>query len=210
MADLGTLNQLLDNWLSRDDVSAGDKTQITLLVASRLNIDLRPAAQQTEVELTNTLGEQHFSLPSDFLIPVALTLIDPDTYELQPVSTRRMFEAQQKPDSGPPAYYTFLGDRIITWPEVSLTEQVTLRLSYLAAMDTPTLSTDTNYVLTSVPHIWHECTMMEAAKFTQDFERLPIHQASYQEALKGFHAQENMRRFQGGPFRVRSPRRRIV
>lgn len=177
---------------------------------SRLNVDIRPAAQETLVSLTNTLGEQFIELPTNFILPKAMTLVDPNAYELQLVSAKQLNDANQAPESGPPIYYAIIGSNIYMWPEIAVDEQITVQMVYLASFDTPTEADDTNYILSTIPHIWFHCVQMYTAQLTQDFELFSLNKTEYTQSIRDFKTQENSRRFSGAPFQIRGNRNRIV
>lgn len=209
MANFASLNTIMDKFMARSDLG-DDQVEIALLVASRLNTDLQPTVQATEVDLTNTLGETFITLPTDFILPRSVTSLQPDSYELIQVSNRQLFLLQQQADSGPPSYFTTVGNQLVFYPAIATTDQITIKLVYLAAMATPTVGTDTNYALSDIPHIWHHCAMMYAAEYAQDMAHHRHHEEQYDRSIQAFKRREALRGFGGAPVRTRPDRSRVV
>lgn len=164
-----TLKSEVADWLNRGDLTAVIPTFIRN-AETTLGRRLRVRQMLTTTNLT--VADEYEALPTDYKEwralsittadgPIPMRYVTPDRANLLQTAT---------PDQ--PAYFTVEGTdlRFVPSPDASYAG----RLLYYAAL--PALSADvsTNWLLDEAPDIYLYATLMEAAPYLRDDERVPL------------------------------------
>jgi hypothetical protein len=153
------------DWLHRDDLTDRIPDFIKL-GESRINRGMASRLAETEVALTATIGSRFIELPGGFKQSFGLWLT---------LYTQRREIIYRVPEqlrittaSGLPYYYTIDGSNIAF--DCPASQAYTYALRYKALYDL--INTETNYLLDNYPGLYLYATLLEAAIYIRDDERM--------------------------------------
>lgn len=164
-------------WLNRDDLTARIPGFVRLF-ESRINRILRTPDMETSVILS--VSSEDTQLPSDFL----------QMRELYVEGTPRRSLRNMSPDgmasefsgvAGCPLAYAITGRVLKLAPPPS--DTVALRLVYFARIGSLTDANPSNWLLIQAPDLYLYGTLLQAAAFIDDPERIAQWKAAHDEAL---------------------------
>jgi hypothetical protein len=158
------------DYLNRADLTTPIVDFITLAEA-KFNRKLRVPAMITRVTATPTA--EFDSLPSDFL----------QMYKLERTYSSEMAELEYVPPQEASAmvangitstlrYYTIIGNSLQVIPAASSSSTDVLKLAYYAKIPALTTSNTTNWLLTKSPDLYLYSTLLEAAPYLKNDERI--------------------------------------
>ena len=181
------LQAAVANWLHRSDLTSVIPTFIDLAEA-RINGDLDARFQDKKVTLATVAGTETVSIPSDLInirhisaetsYVQTLKYLTPDQYESQyPYSV-----------SGVPEVYTVIGSSLYLAPTPDAAYD--LDLVYKARVPNLDDASPTNTLLTTYPNVYLYATLLEAAPYIKDDNRLPVWLEQYNKAIQTVNAQD--------------------
>jgi hypothetical protein len=147
-----------------------------------------------EMELSVTLTGDGADLPADFGAMVSIGTSDGN--RLTPISNVEY--AAIRPASGTTRYYTIREGKVYYTPG-----SVNPTLVYRRAIPPLTASNPTNWLLSLAPDVYLYGSLMQAAAFLAEDERLPLWKAAFDEAVAELRADGQSRKWGAGPI---SPR----
>ena len=182
LSNFTELKASIASWLfDRTDLTATIPDFITLAEAD-MNSKLRH--WRMEESTTLSVSSQFTALPSDFIGFHSATLEDTTPRRMELVSRADMQEIRERADDvgGKPIYYCLTDEQFEVYPSPSDTYSVTL-IYYRR----PTALSDSNadnWVLTYHPGVYLYGSLLQAAPFLIDDERIPVWSTLYQNALQ--------------------------
>jgi hypothetical protein len=165
------------DWLHRDDMT--DRIPDFIRMAeSRINRLLPSRQAETERALTGTISSRTISLPSGFkqLLGLWLTTYSPR----QPLIYKLPERLTISTSNAQPHYFTLDGANIAF--DCPLDQAYTFALRYREAYNLE--QTNTNYLLDNYPGLYLYATLVEAAIYLRDDERLAQWKAIYDTELE--------------------------
>jgi hypothetical protein len=165
------------DWLHRDDLT--DRIPDFIRMAeSRINRLLPSRRAETERALTGTVSSRTIALPSGYKEPLGLWLT---TYTpRQPLIYKLPERLMISTASAQPHYYTLDGSNIAF--DCPLDQAYTFALRYREAYNLE--QTNTNYLLDTYPGLYLYATLVEAAIYIRDDERLTQWKAIFDTELQ--------------------------
>jgi hypothetical protein len=170
------------SWLNRGDLAASIPDFITL-AESQLSRDLKARSMEAKVTLSTVVGTKTVALPTDMLEMRRLQVAG--TYN-QPLSYRSPDELSidfSDNSSGQPVVFTVIGANAELAP---IPDAVySLELTYQQRIPALTVSSTTNWLLTSWPDAYLWASLLAATPFIMNDARLPVWEALYTKAVNG-------------------------
>jgi len=195
------LQSSVADWLLRDDLTAVIPSFISLAEAN-LNRDARH--WRMEDRSTATLDSQYSAVPADFLEPIRLSITSGTTSELQIVSQPDMVDlrARSANTSGVPRYYAMTAGEIEVVPSPSGSH--TLEMTYFARLPALSDTNADNWLLTYYPDAYLYGTLLQAAPYLKDDERVGLWKSLYDGAVSGIIADGVRAKFGGSGLRMKT------
>jgi hypothetical protein len=184
------------DWLNREDLTR--IPEFVQMAESRLNKSLRVADMETTA--TAYLVDGAVALPADFEEPRRIISMGTGAYQtaLQPLSPSEAGDLYPSSRSGVPIHYTISGGTLTTYPNGG-TGQV--NMIYYAKLPT-LLAYGTNWLLTRAPDLYLYGSLMEAAPFMGDDQRLETWSTLFQKALQDLQGADQRSRYASSVCRV--------
>ena len=187
---LATYSDLLAavaSWLMRDDLTANIPDFVTLC-ESRTNLQLRIREMETSDTLTPSAGGV-CTLPTDYIeARRVVSNVDPISV-LESISLDRA--RAQYSTAGYPAFYAIQGSSLLVYPPSTST----ITLDYYATVPALSSGNTTNWLLTKAPQVYLYGTLLEAAPFLEDDNRIVTWANLYKAAMEDLHKADNRARF---------------
>jgi hypothetical protein len=194
------LKSAVADWLLRDDLTAVLPSFISLAEAG-LNRQARH--WRMEKRSTATLDSQYSALPADFLQPIRLSLTSGTTFELELASQADIVDMRSLAanNTGRPRYYALTAGEIEVFPTPG--DNYTLELAYVARVPALSDSNADNWLLTYYPDAYLYGTLLQAAPYLKDDERVGLWKSLYDGAVAGIIADGERAKFGGSGLRVK-------
>ena len=194
------LKSAVADWLLRDDLTAVLPSFISLAEAG-LNRQARH--WRMEKRSTATLDSQYSALPEDFLQPIRLSLTSGTTFELELASQADIVDMRSLAanNTGRPRYYALTAGEIEVFPTPG--DNYTLELAYVARVPALSDSNADNWLLTYYPDAYLYGTLLQAAPYLKDDERVGLWKSLYDGAVSGIIADGERAKFGGSGLRVK-------
>ena len=194
------LKSAVADWLLRDDLTAVLPSFISLAEAG-LNRQARH--WRMEKRSTATLDSQYSALPADFLQPIRLSLTSGTTFELELASQADIVDMRSLAanNTGRPRYYALTAGEIEVFPTPG--DNYTLELAYVARVPALSDSNADNWLLTYYPDAYLYGTLLQAAPYLKDDERVGLWKSMYDGAVSGIIADGERAKFGGSGLRVK-------
>lgn len=192
------LQASVGSWLNRGDLSASIPDFITL-AETQLNADLKARAMDAKTTLVTVGGTNTVALPTDTLGMRRLQVVG--TYN-QPLSYRSPDELSidfAANTSGQPVVFTVIGSNIELAP---IPDAIySLELTYQQKIPALSVSSPTNWLLTSWPNAYLYASLLAATPFIMNDARLPVWAQLYAQAIEGIN---NVDWYSGSTMKVRA------
>ena len=194
------LKSAVADWLLRDDLTAVLPSFISLAEAG-LNRQARH--WRMEKRSTATLDSQYSALPADFLQPIRLSLTSGTTFELELASQADIVDMRSLAanNTGRPRYYALTAGEIEVFPTPG--DNYTLELAYVARVPALSDSNADNWLLTYYPDAYLYATLLQAAPYLKDDERVGLWKSLYDGAVAGIIADGVRAKFGGSGLRMK-------
>jgi hypothetical protein len=192
------LRAAIANWLNREDDPAASIPEFVELAESRLNKELR--ISEMEKTAYADLDDGSVGLPVDYLESRRIISTASGSYQtalqfLDPTQAGNLYPTNL---SGPPIYYTISGNKLSTFPSGG-DGQVTM--IYYAKLPT-LLAYGTNWLLTKAPDCYLYGSLMEAAPFLGDDQRVETWATLLQKSIESLMAADIRSRYATSVVRV--------
>ena len=185
LANYSDLKTSVASWLHRTDLTAIIPDLITAAEA-RFNRTLALTLMESETPLTGVVSSEFITAPTDMQNPIALWVTN-----YNPRDKLTYLQPQDLPFTtvlGYPSYWTIDGARIKFNRPLNLAYNITFR--YYQRLQLSDAS-PTNFLLTNDPDLYLYGTLMEAAPYLGDDERINVWSSKYAMALKEVNDNEN-------------------
>lgn len=187
LATFSDLQTAIANWTHRSDLSSITGDLITLAEA-RINGDLDARFQDSTTTLSTVAGTETVALPTDVINirsvfvdsaqQVTLKYVTPDQFRtLYPYDT-----------SGVPNVYTVIGSNLYLAPVPD--GVYSLPITYKARVPALSVSSPTNWLLTTYPNVYLYASLLECAPYIKDDARLQTWKAAYDLAIESVNHQD--------------------
>ena len=194
-----TFEQLKSNiadWLNRADLTAVIPTFISLAEA-RLNRQLRTTNQYTRADISTS--DQYLSMPSDFLEMRHLRMTSPKERDLVEIAAHQINEytdtdfVSSFSDSHPRFFVYGQSLRIIPTPS----ELITYEMFYYSTIPPLGSVNASNWVSTNHPDAYLYYSLLQAAPYLGEDERINIFEANATRSVQEIQASDDRRRNKG-------------
>lgn len=195
------------NWLARDDLALRIPEFITLAEAKFNRVLFHPRMETRDTLTVNTLAAdpEFLDLPTDFQTMRMVRLPDETGKpRLQFMSQTQMDDYRYSRDNiaGTPCYFTIVGDQI----ELAPTPNEDMDVEVLYRANIPALaSNSTNWLLTAAPDLYLYATLLEAAPYIQNDERLSVWGSAVALVIDQLNSLGERQSFDSGPTTVSLP-----
>lgn len=174
------LQTSIARWIERDDLSTVIPEFIQA-AEDRINGDCQARNMETITTLTATAGSEYVTLPSGIVEVLSVAVVDNPIRVLTPISADQMAKAYPSATSAKPANYAIVGGQLLLGPIPD--SNYSISFTYMAQV--PSLySNATNWLLTRAPTVYLWASLIEAAAYIQDVDKMAIAQGKYQEAME--------------------------
>ena len=192
------LKAALANWLNRDDLTSVIPDFISLAEA---DFDRVLRHWRMEERSTANLDARYTALPSGFLEAVRFHLdVDERPIELlTPLSLQQRRE-NNSDTQGKPEFYAIIAGQIEVFPTPDASYNS--ELYYYVGIPNLSDSNTSNWVLTYFPDVYLYGSLVHAAPYLVDDERLTTWASLYQSAINGINANNEKAKFGGSGLRI--------
>ncbi len=195
------------NWLARDDLSLRIPEFITLAEAKFNRVLLHPRMETRTTLTVNTLATdpEFLDLPTDFQTMRYVRLPDETGRpRLQFMTQTQIDDYRYSRDNvtGTPVYFSIVGDQI----ELAPTPNEDMDVEVLYRANIPALADNsTNWLLTLAPDLYLYGTLLEAAPYIQNDERLSVWGSAVATVIEQLNIHGERQSFDSGPTTVSLP-----
>jgi hypothetical protein len=198
------LKAAVAEWLNRTDLTNQIPDFITLFEA-RLQRDLKRTTKTT----TLYVSSQEVAVPADFNNPVSLRINSGTVYQDRPLKrcSPRMFGevlAGYNGTPGRPTHYAFFNDALQFAPVPDQSYDCTM--VYVTSVTPLSGSVASNTVLVEAPDLYLYGTLLQAAPFLENDERIPTWEKFVTAAIDGMNQQREDEEYGDDTGDVRLPR----
>ena len=189
------LKSSIADWLNRDDLTAVIPDFISLAEAQ---MERRLPTQKMVKRANATIDTPFSALPADFLSCKSLVLTS--TAPVQPLVFLTEDELDAKKwvyrTTGKPQYFALVGNQIevLPAPDTGYTAEIT----YVATLAKLSDSNTSNWVLARHPDVYLYGSLLQAAPYLRDDERVGLWSSQYQAAIEDMLLQNERAAFSQG------------
>jgi len=203
IADYDELKAAVADFLNREDLTAVIPTFIRL-AESRIDRDLRHWRQ--EKRSAATLDSQYSTLPSDFMQPIRLQILDTPTGEVKPLSMPQMLQmrADRSDRVGRPEYYAMTSGSIELFPTPDA--EYNASMVYYGRIPALSVSNTTNWLLTEAPDAYLYGALVHAAPYLKDDTRLTVWESLFKLAIDTLNLSSDAAKWGGSGLQIKTRR----
>lgn len=175
----------------------------TFIDLCEADISRRVRHWRMEKRATADLDSQYTSLPTDFLEPLRMSITSSTTFALEPASTQEIALKRQRASdtASRPRLYTILDETIEVWPKPDIT--YTLQMVYYGRVDALSSVNTTNWLLTYFPDALLYGTLLHAAPYMGEDQRIQIWSSLYDKAVEAINQDSQNAKFGGSGLRMK-------
>ncbi len=193
------LKASIANWLNRDDLAAVIPDFIALAEA-QIARDVRHWRQEKRV--TTSVNEQYENLPNDWLEMIQIQLTAGGS--LQAVSASELQSRKEVSlTANKPRYYRLTSDQIELYPAPDQPYEASMQ--YYARVPALSDAETFNWILTEYPDIYLYGSLVHAAPYLADDQRITVWASLYKSAVDALNKDSTNSRV-SGPLRMGIPR----
>jgi len=195
------LKASIADWLNRSDLTNVIPDFITL-AESQLNRELRHYKQQEKA--TASIDTQYSATPSDWLQTVRFHLNDDKSTLLKQTSPEEIAKLRNGNSNaqGKPEYFSHVSNLIEVWPSPD-SSGYTGEILYYAKIQALSSSNETNWLLTMSPDVYLFGSLLQAAPYLQNDDRMAVWGTTYQNALNGIMGESDNTRYSASNLKLR-------
>jgi hypothetical protein len=203
IATYAELQTSVADFLDRQDLTAIIPTFIRLAEA-RIDRDLRHWRQERRDMLL--LDAQYAALPETFLQPIRLQIMTGPTGEVAPISTAQMLQLRgDRSDlAGPPTNYAITAGQIELLPTPDDTYEASI--VYYGRIPALSVSNTTNWLLTEAPDTYLYGSLVHAAPYLKDDQRITIWESLFKLSLDTLNSSSEDAKYGGTGLRMKTRR----
>lgn len=193
----GTYQELKDSVLAFANNQVIEQNIDTFIDLNEADMARRVRHWRMEKRSNANLDTQYTILPSDFLSPIRLSITSSDTYTLDAASVQDLASQRQRSanTTGRPRLYSIFDSSIEVWP--SPDAGYTLEMVYYGRVSALSSSSTSNWILTYFPDAYLYGTLLHAAPFLGEDNRLPVWTQLYDKAVSGINLDNENAKFSG-------------
>ena len=207
LSSYSALKSSLADWLNRDDLTSVIPDFISLAEAQ---LERRLPVQKMVKRATATIDTPFSALPSDFLS--AKSLILTSTVPVQPLEMLSQDEMDAKKvvylNTGKPQYFALVGGQIEVLPQPDT--GYTAELTYVATLAKLSDSNASNWVLERHPDVYLYGSLLQAAPYLRDDERVALWSPLYAQAIDDMILQNERAAFSQGRLSMKVKPTRVI
>lgn len=186
LATYADLQAAVADHLHRSDLTVVIPDLITL-AEHNIYSDLNSRQQDALTTLSTVAGTETVSLPSDFINARTLTVTGTSPNVPLEYRTPDQYEKEFPYDeTGTPRVYTIIGSSLYLAPTPDAVYSI--RLVYQQKL--PALSGGSNWLMTQFPAVYLYATLLAAAPYLNNDERITVWQQLYAKAMDGVNKQD--------------------
>ena len=200
ITNYGTLKTEIADTLNRSDLTSVVPSFITY-ASNKLNRDLR--TRQMVQRATASIDSEYSALPGAFLQLRDIRLNTNPVQHLEQISTEQQNQERHRfgNTSGQPKYYSIIGETFQVFPTPDTT--YTGEIAYYEKIPVLSSDSDTNWLLTKAPEIYLYGSLVHAAPYLKDDERIVVWQTLYRDIFNSLETEDEKARFSGTTPRMR-------
>lgn len=195
LTSYSTLKSSIADWLNRDDLTSVIPDFISLAEAQ---IERKVPTQKMVKRANATIDTPFSALPADFVSAKSLVLTS--TAPVQPLVFLSEDELDAKKwtyrTTGKPVYFALIGNQIEVLPAPDT--GYTAELTYVATLAKLSDSNTSNWVLERHPDVYLYGSLLQAAPYLRDDERVALWTTLYGQALEDMIVQNERAAFSQG------------
>lgn len=207
LTSYSALKSSLADWLNRDDLTSVIPDFISLAEAQ---LERRLPVQKMAKRATATIDTPFSALPSDFLS--AKSLILTSTVPVRPLEMLSQDEMDAKKvvylNTGKPQYFALVGGQIEVLPQPDT--GYTAELTYVATLAKLSDSNASNWVLERHPDVYLYGSLLQAAPYLRDDERVALWSPLYAQAIDDMILQNERAAFSQGRLSMKVKPTRVI
>jgi hypothetical protein len=201
---LTTYNELktsVADWLNRTDLTAVVPDFISLAEAQ---IERTLRTRQMIVRATASIDTEYSAVPADFLETKSIKLnTNPVTaLAFESIDAMDQLKATTYIASGKPQYFSIVGGQIRVLPVPDAT--YTAELTYYAKLSKLSSTNTTNWLLTQAPDVYLYGSLMQAAPYLKEDERITVWASIYARGLEELQIADDRGATSGGAIMMRA------
>lgn len=192
------LQTAVGNWLMRSDLTAVIPDFITLAEAQmQRDIEHYKMEDRSQVVLT----DRYTVLPSNFRKPIRLYITGANK-AMEPITSSEMQDKRysSQDGAGDPCFYTLSGGEIEIYPTP---DNQSMEMTYIADIPVLSDSNTSNWLLADAPDAYLYGSLIQAAPYLDQDERLITWTALYTAAVQGLNRQSEKARWGGHKLKMR-------
>jgi hypothetical protein len=202
ISSYSTLQSSIGDWLNRSDLTAVIPDFITLAEAQfNRNIRHRKMVERA----TATLDSEYSAVPADWLESIRYQI------NTNPITVMEFVSPDQaamlkgaNSSSGKPIYYTQIGQQFQVIPVPDSGSSYTGELTYYAKIPALTVSNTSNWLLVDSPDLYLYGSLLQAAPYLQDDQRITTWAALYTTAINDLKVSDERSRMATSALRMRA------
>ena len=194
------LKTAISNWLDRDDLDAVIPDFITLAEHQMERV----VRHYKMVERSSgALDSQYSAVPADWLETIRMSISDGNTSKVDQTSLTDLMDKREAGlnQVGRPRFYAHAGESFELYP----TPNQTYNIELMYYQKIPALSTSqaTNWLLDFAPDAYLYGSLMQAAPYLGEDERVAVWNGLYNSAISSINAQNEKSRYSGSTLSMR-------
>lgn len=200
VATYAELQSAMADFLNRDDLTSIIPTFIRL-AESRIDRDLRHWRQ--EKRSTTIFSTQYSIIPTDYLRPIRLQILDGSTSAVEPISTAQMLQLRGDTydQTGRPTHYALTAGGIELYPTPDMSYNASLvYYGRIAALST---SNTTNWLLTEAPDAYLYGALVHSAPYLKDEAKTALWDGLYKAAMDNLNSTSEDAKYGGSGLKLK-------
>lgn len=199
----GTYQELKDAVLAFSNSQVIEQSIDTFIDLCEADMSRRIRHWRMEKRSTADLDTQYTSLPTDFYEPVRISITSGDTYVLEAADTQMIAKERQRISNATnrPRLFSIVDGTIEVWPSPDAT--YTLEMIYVSKIDALSSSNASNWILQYFPDTYLYGTLLHAAPFLGEDQRLPVWSSLYDKAVEAINQDSQSAKFGGAGLRMK-------
>jgi hypothetical protein len=194
------LKSAVADWLIRDDLTSVIPTFISLAEAA---IQREVRDYRMIKRATAEIDSGYTAVPSDWLQNIRFQLNTSPVVTLEYVTPDQAAEELSlRSSNGKPLFFTMIGSefQVVPTPDGTYDGELT----YYAKIDALSNSVAQNWLLTAAPDVYLYGTLLQAAPYLKDDERISVWGGLYRQAVESLSVQSDRARIGSSSIRMRA------
>ena len=200
ITNYGTLKTEIADTLNRSDLTSVIPSFIDY-AHNKLNRDLR--TRQMVQRATASIDSEYSAFPNNFLQIRDIRLNTNPVTHLEQITTEQQNQERQSHGNtaGQPKFYSVVGEtfQVFPTPDTAYTGEI----AYYEEIPALSSDSDTNWLLTKAPEIYLYGSLVHAAPYLKDDERIVVWQTLYRDVFNSLETEDEKSRFSGTTPRLR-------